>query len=223
MGPSALTWRGVLVTASATFFAAALSGCTVLGTIAPAPLTVNGNSQLTADGITAIKTTQAATFDFTARPLKMASLGFPEESEGTIVVATEAKPISVSMKTQAGEIEMDADAFRVRRGADGIVDRIDLSVSGSDIEGTIRELKRAGDDLGFNLAKGKDPEADTGEGQSSVHSWRPGYGNKAGTVFSVEIFTSADTGGSTFIYSAHLADEFYTADSTARITATGKL
>lgn len=201
--------------------AAMLSGCSILDAFAPAPTTVNGNSQLTTDGITAIKATQTATFDLTSRPLKMAALGFPENSEGALVATGTGEPITVSLKTPTGVVKMNADAFRVWPGANGLVDRVDLSVTGQGIEGTIRELQRAGDDLGVNLTKGKDAGAD--QGQAGAQSWRPGYGNKAGTAFSVEIVTSTDTGGSTFIYSAHLADEFYTADSAARITATGKL
>jgi hypothetical protein len=218
-----MTSRTVLLLPAAALCAALLSGCSILDAIDPPPTTVNGNSQLTTNGITAIKTTQTATFDFTSRPLKMAALGFPEDSEGAIVSTGTGAPITVSMKTPTGVVKMNADAFRVWPGEGGLVDRVDLSVTGQGIEGTIRELRRAGDDLGFNLAKGKAPEADAEPAGAGIQSWRPGYGNKAGTAFSVEIVTSADTGGSTFIYSAHLADEFYTADSAARISATGKL
>jgi hypothetical protein len=222
MAAPTLTRRTALLPAAA-LCAAMLSGCSILDTIAPAPTTVNGNSQLTANGIAAIKTTQAATFDFTSKPLKMAALGFPEDSEGAIVATGTGAPIAVSMKTTTGVVKMNADAFRVWPGEGGVVDRVDLSVRGQGIEGTIRELRRAGDDLGFNLAKGKEATDNAEVAEAGIQSWRPGYGNKAGTAFSVEIVTSAETGGSTFIYSAHLADDFYTAESAARIAETGKL
>ncbi|MET4096253.1 hypothetical protein [Arthrobacter sp. UYCu712] len=41
-------------------------------------------------------------------------------------------------------------------------------------------------------------------------------------MFSVEIYSDPDTGRTTFIYSVHLADKFYTPEAAEKIEATGK-
>ena len=186
------------------------------------PIVANGNSQFTPAGIAGIKNAHKAVFDFTGRPLKMSELGLGQDSDGALVAAESDQPIAVSMTTPNGVVEMETDTIRIRRGTDNAVDHIDFFVNRPDVPTANEELRKAADELGFALIRKAAPFGAASQESPRREKWYPGYGNLTGTVYSVEIYSDSDTGRTTFIYSVHLADKFYTPEATEKIEATGK-
>ncbi|WP_457947068.1 hypothetical protein ACTAQI_15740 [Pseudarthrobacter sp. alpha12b] len=182
----------------------------------------DGNSQFTADGIEAVKTSGKAFFDFTNLPMNMSALGFEAGSDGALVAAESNKLIDVSMTTPQGVVEMRTDTIRIRPGADNKVDHIDIFINYPDAQDANQEIRRAADELGFVILQDAEPIGADFKDGSGKEQWNPGMGNKTGTVFSAEILANHDTGRMTFIYSVHLAGEYYTPVAKANIASTGK-
>ena len=186
------------------------------------PTVVGGNSQFTPAGIDGIKSSHAAVFDFTRRPLQMSQLGLGQESDGAMVATDSDQPITVSMTTPNGVVKMETNTIRIRPGADHAVDHVDIFVTHPDVPAANEELRKAADELGFALIRKAEPFGAASQESLRREKWFPGFGNRTETVFSVEIYSAPDTGRATFIYSVHLADKLYTPEATAKIEATGK-
>jgi hypothetical protein len=182
---------------------------------------VNGNSQFTPAGVRDIKDNLTAEFDFTKLPLQMSALGFPEKSDGILMAVERDELITVSMTTPGGVVEIKTDKIRVRPDIDGTVSHFDFFVNYPDAQDANPEIRRAVDELGFvQLETWKPIGPDFKDGTGKTLS-NPGYGNKTGTVFSLEIHSNHDTGRMTFIYSALLRGELYTPEATESIATTG--
>ena len=186
------------------------------------PIVANGNAQFTEDGIKAIKNSRKAVFDFTNLPMDMSALGFSAGSDGVLVTADSNKPISVTMTTPKGVVEMETDTIRIRPGADNIVDHVDIFVNYPDAQDANQEIRRAADELGFVRLQNAEPIGADFKDGSGKELWNPGMGNETGTVFSAEIHSNHDTGRITFIYSAQLAGKYYTPDAKANIATMGE-
>jgi hypothetical protein len=185
-------------------------------------IVVNGNSQFTPAGIEAIKKSLTAKFDFTKLPLEMSALGFEEGSDGVLMAVDRDELITVSMTTPGGIVEMKTDKIRVRPDIDGTVSHLDFFLNYPDAQDANPEIRRAVDDLGFVLLEDFPkigPKFKDSSGKAELY---PGYGNKTGTVFTVEIYSNHDTGRMTFIYSAILRGELYTPEATESIATTGQ-
>jgi hypothetical protein len=201
-----------------------LTGCGVIPFAAPAQketTVVNGNSQFTPAGIKEIKHTLTAEFDFTSLPLEMSALGFEEGSDGVLMAVDRGKLITVSITTPGGVVEMKTDTIRVRPEIDGTVSHLDFFINYPDAQDANPEIRRAADQLGFvemKTWKPIRPDFKDGTGKALAN---PGYGNKTGTVFSLEVHSNHDTGRMTFIYSAQLQAELYTPEATESIASTG--
>ena len=84
------------------------------------------------------------------------------------------------------------------------------------------KLRKAAGELGFALIRKAAPFGAASQESPRREKWYPGYGNLTGPVYSVEIHSNSDTGRTTFVYSVHLADKFYTPEAMEKIDATGK-
>lgn len=201
-----------------------LTGCGVIPFAAPGQketTVVNGNSQFTSAGIQEIKGTLAAGFDFTNLPLEMSALGFEEGSDGVLMAVDRDELITVSITTPGGVVEFKTDKIRVRPDIDGTVSHLDFFLNYPDAQDANPEIRRAVDELGFVQLEDFPtigPDFKDGSGKAELY---PGYGNKTGTVFTVEIYSNHDTGRMTFIYSAILRGELYTPEATETIATTG--
>ncbi|UZX01297.1 hypothetical protein F8G81_00670 [Arthrobacter sp. CDRTa11] len=183
---------------------------------------INGNSQFTEKGVEEIKRSLKAEFDFTTVPLPMSALGFPDKSDGILIGVDRGKLITVSITTPRGLVEMKTDKIRIRPDIDGTVSHLDFFINYPDAQDANPEIRRAANELGFVMMEGwpaVGPEFKDGSGKEVIN---PGYGNKTGTVFSVEVYSNRTTGSRTFIYSALLRKEFYTPEATESIAAMGK-
>ena len=204
---------------------ALLTGCGMIPFTAPKDketTVVNGHSQFTPAGIEDIKNSLSAEFDFTNLPLEMSALGFPEKSDGALISVDRGKLITVSITTPGGVVEMKTDTIRIRPEIDGTVSHLDFFVNYPDAQDANPEIRRAVDELGFvqlETWKPIGPDFKDGTGKNLSN---PGYGNKTGTVFSLEIHSNHDTGRMTFIYSAYLLKELYTPEVTESIAVTGE-
>ena len=199
-----------------------LCSCALVPSPAREPMVINGNSQFTKAGVEAMKTSRQVSFDFTALPLDMTALGFAEGSDGALVATETDQRMKVTMTTPKGMVEMETDTIRVRPGAHGIVDHIDVFVNYPDAQDANQEIRRAADELGFVALKEAEEIGPDFKDGSGKEQWNPGMGNRTGTVFSTEILSNHDTGRMTFIYSVHLADKYYTPEATAEIATTGR-
>ena len=209
----------------AVFCTALLTGCGMIPFAAPKDkesTVVNGNSQFTPAGIEDIKNSLTARFDFTNLPLQMSALGFEEGSDGVLMAVERDELITVSITTPGGVVEFRTDKIRVRPDIDGTVSHLDFFVNYPDAQDANPEIRRAVDELGFVLLEDFPtigPDFKDGSGKAELY---PGYGNKTGTVFAVEIYSNHDTGRMTFIYSAYLRSALYTPEATEGIASTGK-
>jgi len=218
--------RFVFVTLFATLLAALLSSCGVIPGTGPGKkeaIVVDGNSQFTPEGIKAIKSSRKVVFDFTKLPMDMSALGFPEDSDGTLIASETDKLFTVTMTTPNGVVEMQTDTIRIRPGTDHIVDHIDIFINYPDAQDANQEIQRAANELGFVMLKNAEPIGPDFKDGSGKEQWYPGLGNKTGTVFSVEIHSNHDTGRMTFIYSVELDGKYYTPEGETSIASTGKL
>jgi hypothetical protein len=206
------------------FCTALLTGCGMIPFAAPKDkesTVVNGNSQFTPAGIEDIKNSLTAQFDFTNLPLEMSALGFEEGSDGVLMAVERDELITVSMTTPGGVVEIKTDKIRVRPDIHGKVSHLDFFVNYPDAQDANPEIRRAVDELGFvqlETWKPIGPDFKDGTGKNLSN---PGYGNKTGTVFSLEVHSNHDTGRMTLIYSAILRGELYTPEATESIATTG--
>jgi hypothetical protein len=180
------------------FYAAVLTGCGPVPFAKPSDgessSVVNGNSQFTKKGVEDIKRSLKAEFNF----------------------------ITVYITTPRGVVEMKTDTIRIRPEINGTVSHLDFFINYPDAQDANPEIRRAANELGFVMMEGWDPigpEFRDGSGKQLVN---PGFGNKTGTVFSVEVHSNRTTGRMTFIYSAHLGEDLYTPEATESIAATGE-
>jgi hypothetical protein len=208
------------------FYAAVLTGCGPVPFAKPSDgessSVVNGNSQFTKKGVEDIKRSLKAEFNFTTVPLPMSALGFPDKSDGILIGVDRGKLITVYITTPRGVVEMKTDTIRIRPEINGTVSHLDFFINYPDAQDANPEIRRAANELGFVMMEGWDPigpEFRDGSGKQLVN---PGFGNKTGTVFSVEVHSNRTTGRMTFIYSAHLGEDLYTPEATESIAATGE-
>lgn len=202
-----------------------LTGCGMIPFAAPKDketIVVNGNSQFTPAGIESIKKSLTAKFDFTTLPLEMSALGFEEGSDGVLMEVDRDELITVSITTPGGVVEMKTDKIRVRPDIDGTVSHLDFFLNYPDAQDANTELRRAAEDLGFVVMQGWDPIGPGFKDGSGKELVNPGYGNKTGTVFSLEMHSNHDRGSMTLIYSALLRAELYTPEVTESIATTGQ-
>ena len=129
----------------------------------------------------------------------MTQLGLGEESDGAMLATDADQPITVSMTTPNGVVKMETNTIRIRPGADHAVDHIDIFVTHPDLPAANQKLRKAADELGFAALSDAEPLDAASSTSSQREKWYAGLGNRTGTVYSVEISSSPDTGRSTFV------------------------